>query len=829
VKGSLWRITWWRFRTTFGQRRAGYLAIIVVVALVGGLSMASVAAARRTQSAFPRLLAASNPSNLAVDPGRYTVQGLNAIAHLPLVASTKTYVAIGALRAQSNGFANLMDPFNQKVELVGSLDGLYFNQDRLSIVRGRAANLEHIDEAIVSQQMAREFKLHVNQRLTLNLYSVAQQNDQNFNPTTDAPLRRERIRITGIGVFTDEVVQDDVDRIDRILVTPAFTRQALDCCATYMWTGLKLRHGNADVAKVQREFINLLPPGSPEYFRVTSVVEAQGERAVRPESLAVGLFGIIAALALLVLTSQTIRRQIYSYHYERSVLRALGADPIVSTIDSSFGALVAIIVGSLLAAGTAIALSPIAPLGPIHRLEVNPGISFDWMVLGLGMAAMVLTLGGVTAFIALQQSPQRLSGRNQRGAVASGVVSAAVGSGLPVSAVTGIRFALEPGSGRNPVPVRSSIVSTALALLVLVGALTFGASLKSLVSNPTLYGWNWDKMLEAGSGYGEIPPSSAARLLNNDHFVAAWSSIYFDGMEIDGQNVPVIAMQPHADPAPPILSGHGLSSNGQIVLGANTLAALHKNVGDLVYVRSSGERQVMRIVGTATLPTIGIGHGVHPSLGDGAIVPIGSLPHGFLSKSLRGHGGHGTLGPNAILVRFRSGADEAAATIRLNQIATTLSQLSSLGVSTYSVQRPAEIVNYRAMGTAPAILGGGLAGAAALALALTLATSVRHRARDLAILKSLGFTRRQMAMTVLWQSTVSVVMGTLIGVPLGIVAGRILWTEFAKELHVVPQSVVPVPTIALVVVLAVILANLVAAGPGRRAANTPVALVLRGE
>lgn len=830
VKGSLWRIIWWRFRTTFGQRREGYLAIIVIVALVGGLSMASVATARRTQSAFPRLLAASKPSNLAVDLGPFSAQHLRAIKHLPLVASTKSYVAISALRAQSDGFANPNDSFNQKVELVGSLDGLYFNQDRLSVVRGRLPNLKRIDEAIVSDQTARELNLHVNQQLVLNLYSVAQEYDKNFNPITQAPLRRQSIRITGIGVFTDEVVQDDIDRIDRVLLTPAFTRQALNCCVNYMWTGLKLRHGDSDVAKVQREFINLLGPGAPQYFRVASVVEAQGERAVRPESFAAAVFGIIAALALLVLATQAIYRQIYRYRNERSILRALGADPIVSLFDSLFGVLMAIVMGSVLAVGVAIALSPIGPLGPIHRLEVAPGVSFDWTVLGLGLVAMVVFLGVVATVIAIRQSPQSLSGRTAHRMRASGVVSAAVRGGMPISGVVGIRFALEPGSGRNAVPARSSIVSTALALIILAGALTFGASLNSLVSHPALYGWNWNKMLEAGAGYGEITTSSAGPLLGHDRSIAAWSSVYFNGMEIDGHSVPVIAMQPNSDPAPPVLSGHGLDSSGQIVLGANTLAALHKKVGDLVHVRSGGIGQDLRIVGTATLPTIGIGHGVHPSLGDGAIVPISSLSRAFLSKSLRGHGGHGILGPNAILVRFRPGAGEVAATTQLNQIAATLSQsANSLGVSVYSVQRPAEIVNYRAMGSAPIILSGGLAGAAALALALTLASSVRRRVRDLAILKSLGFTSRQIARTIVWQSTVSVTIGLLIGVPLGIVAGRFLWNQFATILHVVPQPIVPVPSITLVVILTVILSNLVAAGPGRRAANTPTALVLRAE
>ncbi len=48
-----------------------------------------------------------------------------------------------------------------------------------------------------------------------------------------------------------------------------------------------------------------------------------------------------------------------------------------------------------------------------------------------------------------------------------------------------------------------------------------------------------------------------------------------------------------------------------------------------------------------------------------------------------------------------------------------------------TVLRPAEIVNYRSMGTTPAILGVGLTAGAVVALGLTLLASVRRR-RDLA-------------------------------------------------------------------------------------------------
>jgi len=72
-------------------------------------------------------------------------------------------------------------------------------------------------------------------------------------------------------------------------------------------------------------------------------------------------------------------------------------------------------------------------------------------------------------------------------------------AGLPPSAVEGIRLALDPGAGRNAVPVRSAILGAAMAMIVMLATATFGSSLATLVSHPALYGWNWTYALASGT------------------------------------------------------------------------------------------------------------------------------------------------------------------------------------------------------------------------------------------------------------------------------------------------------------------------------------------
>ena len=127
------------------------------------------------------------------------------------------------------------------------------------------------------------------------------------------------------------------------------------------------------------------------------------------------------------------------------------------------------------------------------------------------------------------------------------------------------------------------------------------------------------------------------------------------------------------------------------------------------------------------------------------------------------------------------------------------------------------------------MLAAALAVGAISSLWLALMASVRHRRKDLALLKTLGFTRRQLAATVAWQATVTVIVGTMAGIPLGIGLGRFLWDLFARQIDVVPEPIVPVPTVAVVIAGALLIANLLALLPGRAAGRTPAAALLRSE
>jgi hypothetical protein len=793
--------------------------------LLGGLAIGAVAGARRTQSSFPRFLASTNPSDLTTiyngATSGYDPTLVDTIAHLPHVKHVENVATLNAIEVDNEGKPVASAAGN----IVGSVDGLFFDQDRLFVTDGRLPDPLRPDEAGVTVETARQLGLHVGSVIFLGFYTNDQTNAPDFDPANVQPYLRATVTIVGIAVDRDSVVQDDSERSGGgIVLMPALTRTLVQCCANGTYSGLQLEHGSADVAVVETEIEHALPPDTGFYIRDTSVGAAKAEQAIKPESIALGVFGGIAAFATLLIAGQVIGRQLRLGADELTALRAVGASPAMTMGDGLVGIAVAIVLGSLLAGVVGVGLSPLAPIGPVRPVDPLSGIAFDWTILGGGCLALTVVLSTAAVFIAFRQAPHRLAlRRGSSGDRDPRLARAAATSGLPATAVAGIRFAVRPGSRGNAVPVRSAIVGAALAVVVVTATLTFGSSLHTLVSHPALYGWNWDYALEQPGGGSNIDLQLATNRLDHNPYVSGWTGVSFENLRIDGETVPILGADPNSAVQPPLLSGHGLQAPDEIVFGATTLAQLHKHVGDTVDASYGTVNLVtrLRIVGTATLPAIGPAANQHVSMGTGALVAHDLIPGSGSSN--------GAPGVNAIFVRLQPGADATGALESLHLVADALNSPVLGPVNVLSVQRPAEIVNYRSMGATPALLGAALASGAVLALGLTLIASVRRRRRELALLKTLGFTRRQLAAVVAWQSSVAVAIGTVVGLPLGIALGRSLWNLFANSIHVVPEPSVPTASIALVAAAALALANLVSAIPGRIAARTPTALLLRAE
>ena len=850
----------YRMRTTLRHRWGGYLSLVVLVALIGGLGLGSLAAARRTQSSFSTFLVSTNPSDLTISAysgsggagnPNYDPALTAAIARLPHVRHVAAAVEVTGAPLASDGSPRL--GVTGEAYPVASINGLLFSQDRVAVTQGRMASPNRPDEIVMAPQVAKQFGFHLGQVIPYGFYSNAQQGLPGFGTRAVAPALRADLKLVGLASLNSEIVQDDVDTLPTFIpLTPAFARELLtqkgEQFTGALVFGIQTKGGAATVPAVERSVSALIPTGVIATDHALVPVVAKADRSLKPISIALGVFGGIALLAALLIAAQLMARRGRVDRSELGVLRALGASPSETVLDSLIGFEVSILVGSLLAAVVAVALSPLAPLGPVRPVDPSRGISFDWTVLGFGVMALVVLLSAVATLLAFTTAPHRTAVRpRMRSTAGARVVAYTAQAGLSAPGVVGVRMALEPGEGRSAVPVRSALLGSVLAVALIVTTLTFGNSLQTLVSRPSLYGWNWTYILQpVGAGGGNVPQVTFA-LLKKDRYVAGYSGATYNDAELDGQNVPFLVENVAAAVAPPILSGHGVDAPRQVVLGAATMAALHKHLGQYVTVTYGSPADApiwlpptrLQIVGTATFPAIGFASTVsdHTSMGTGVLFSFQMLPKA-LAAAFNSGPSPVLDGPSLALVRIRPGAPPAAATASLQRIvaasdkvfaAATAAGTQGNQLMVQGVQRPAEIVNYKTIGLTPTYLVSGLALGAIVALALTLLASVRLRRRDLALLKTVGFVRWQLAAAVAWQSTVAAIVGIVVGIPLGIVTGRWLWVLFARQIYAVPYPTVSVRSIALVALGTLLLANVVAAVPARNAARTPTALMLRAE
>ena len=276
---------------------------------------------------------------------------------------------------------------------------------------------------------------------------------------------------------------------------------------------------------------------------------------------------------------------------------------------------------------------------------------------------------------------------------------------------------------------------------------------------------------------------------------------------------------------PTILRGRPLRSPGEIVVGQDTLDGLGADLGDVAAVQLSqpfgavderaGDPVDLKIVGVATFPAVNqIGTDM-PRLGTGALVTRDA----FLRML-----GDPANQPEFSSVRLEAGADPAVVIADNGRGFRDAAQSTT---SWFTDAKPAELLQ---LDEAMPYLRGALAVGYAILLAVivhalwTRAWANRH---ELAVLRVVGCSHKQLDAVTAWQVVPFVLGAALLGVPLGIALGRRAFTEFAQSLAVVDEaSTTPAMWAALVaaVLLAALVADLFAVAVARR---TRVAAVLR--
>jgi hypothetical protein len=473
------------------------------------------------------------------------------------------------------------------------------------------------------------------------------------------------------------------------------------------------------------------------------------------------------------------------------------------------------------------ALSPLTPVGEARIAEPAQGFAFDGTVMGLGAAATILLTLALAVYPAWRATRVRADQGHLElsGARASLAVTALARAGAPPSVVVGASRALERGRGRNSVPVVTALVGTVVAVTALVATAVFGASLSKLVATPALYGMNWQVDLTGLSHAQVLEVTKRAEASGGvTRITAEITSKY---VKVNGVTVQsIIATVPKGEMAFSLVAGRYPTATGDIDLGATTLAQSGARLGSEVSVTvfnstRASQSARLKVVGTVAFPPeFGTG-----GFGIGAVLTVATAVRTVCPP---GPGEKACRRLLASKIDNDAGWEMSIATAPGRKGRATIAALDRRFADVLTPAAvPSDLTSFGQAVNFPALLGATLALFGAAALAHLLFVSIARRRREVAVLKVVGFVRSQVAAAVCWQSTTIALIGIVLGVPIGIALGRVIWRAFASNLGVVPVEIAPVRLVFLLAAGALVVGILLALVPATLASRTRPAVALR--
>lgn len=793
--------------------RARWRALIVLalmIGLTGAVVFAALAGARRSASALARFHDAGQTLDvfLSADSTAPEPPAMLALLDGPLVESTNDLAylfvdvdAVGVTFAQT------------------SRRGLQVEQGVL--LAGRRADPDNPDEVALSESVARKLGRGVGDVIAGGSLSHEQAEAFFTDGVEPTSLDGPPLRLHVVGIIRNGFDLNG-QGAGITLTTPAF------------WE----KYG-ADIGIGSRSHMVRLidEPGALERFtngvadaygdeHLPSINVGQGESTVADSvsvitAALVAMALAVAVAGLLWIASATARHQRLAVS-DIDVLGALGATARERRVLLVGYAAPAIVGGVALAPVLAVTLSPLFPVGRARRVDPDPGLHVDGVVLLAGGVALAVILGLIAALGAARlvaqghrQTPSSLR--------VSRLVDRAARSLRPAPAI-GVRFALS-APPRSSTPVRPALAGALVAVVGLVAVAVIGASLQRLVDVPARWGTTWDVAVDAGEFVSDDadPEDEASAepdreaLVADPDIEAAAIVLYDEQITINGVEAIAMTFDPvKGGIAPTVIQGREPLAEDEIALGSDTLRSVGVDVGTTVTVGSRSQvSEEYRIVGVIAFPTIG-----EPT----TVATGASLTARGGERLLLGTGGD-DVGTVYVVLRWVAGVDHDEALTRLGIEANAgASNASALGPTA-----PPEVSGLIDVQQFPLLVGVALAVLGVIATSHALLVTVRRRRVELGVLSALGFAPAQRRAVIVGQATTITLIALVVGIPVGAVVGRLVWSIIAESIGVATDASFPLVLLALGAIGFMVVLNAIAALPARSARRLRVADALRCE
>jgi ABC-type lipoprotein release transport system permease subunit len=809
------------------ELRRRWMALLVLGLLAGvtaGVATAAVAGARRTDTAWDRLRDQTQASDAVVfasQAGIYSDDELHydRLAALPYVEGAGAFGVWYATSSvgQAGGFLSNGGDW---------LDGV----DRPRIVEGRAPDPHDPLEVAISPSVPggelAESGLGVGDTLDIHLFTQQQMLGGDMARPRGPAVTLEIVGITD-GPFNLAAIPSTGD----IYVGPAFTDRYGPGLAAFSNLVVRLDDPERDVPRLEAEVARLYPGrGVPVYDLATAGKRVTNGTGLERSGLL--LFAAAVAVAGLAIVGQALTRSVQSGSGDVPTLVSLGFSRRQAAWALAVPHLVSGAVAVAVTVVTAVALSPRFPIGLGRRVDPDVGLHVDLPVLVAGAGLVALALGGGVVFAAWRAAAP--AHERQWGPRRSTIVSALLRLGAPIPLSIGAGLALEPGRGQRALPTRPALVGACAGALGVMGAMTLAAGIGDATSHAERFGSVWDAEVSWNDA-PDAPFRATVDGLAHDPEVTDVTRVARVTLPVGDVVLPFYGLQDVTGSIRFVaLEGRAPERPGEVLLGPDSASTFGVGVGDQIEIGSGGR---FTVVGLGLLPTT-----PHSSFDQGGwMLPedlVTATPDSVRAALVADRGGAAPDDPadvpddaelgqmlsetSTAVARFAHGVDVHAKIAHLSDEAGDTVMITPAA-------EPADQQNLRNVRGLPLLFAVFLLALAVGALAHVTTSVLRRRRGELAILRALGLTPRQVRACLAWQATTLAVVGVVVGVPLGIALGRSLWRLVADATPMVYAEPVAVVALAAIVPVALVLANVLAAVPGHRAARLRPAEVLRTE
>ena len=758
-----------------GTLRRGWRSAFVVafmVAIASGAVLTLASGARRTANA-PDAFTASvggDADAIVLQPaGRPRTA---AIAAVPTVRS------VSAMTFMFAGFADAADIQSAS----GTLSFVGTRPFGSHLVAGRDTDKTKPFEFVADKSFVAQHEARLGEEFHAISWSQAQaDHGQGFGPDPRGPS------FTGVLVGVFDSPGSLQDNYSTTVFSPALLGHNIGIVATVIGVHLRTGATTGDL----RDDLDTLPGGQALQLQSGLVVAAEVRNAVDAQAKGTWIIAIVAGVAALIALGQLLSRYTRLTEADRGSLVAIGFTKRQLMLESIVRAAVPVVSGVAVGIAIAAVASGVFPAGFVRALEPHSGIRLDATVLAAGGALLV---AGLLAWVGVALLTDG-SDRTQSSRVATNDVLARTAPSA--TAAIGARFALT-SRGRS---TAGTVATMGMIVAGIVGTVAFGVSLDRLVSDRGRFGSNFTFQVGDNS---DLNATQLRKALTGDPDIAGLMIITGDTARAGKVTVEVAGVERvQGNLAPYVLSGRLPAGPNEVAMGRLTARQLHLHSGDqLDLVGAENRRASYRVVGLTVVPTVGGNEGV----GHGVVLTAEGMQR---------------LVPEPATAM-------AGVLLRSNAPLNAPARISArAGAQAGNEDTPSAIINVARVRFIPTFLAILLAALLLMVLLHTVIMSIQDRRQDLAVLTALGADRVWIGRTVHWQTTILTVMPLVFGVPLGIVAGSVVFRAFADGIGAVPDPSLPIALVAGLVAGLVFVANVVAVVPTRRARRLSTAELLR--